>query len=107
MVFFRGSGPAQQQHSASSEKTAIASSDDVASEHVLSEGTLKYTLEQGGNGSLPSYQEASGAPVEANSSLGYAAGPVTIVLLNVGKMVGTGVYSTRMFVALPLFGNKD
>ncbi|GAB7356754.1 hypothetical protein MBLNU459_g7654t3 [Dothideomycetes sp. NU459] len=88
MVLFRKS--AEQTR----EKVAIASSNDVASEHILSEGTLKFTLEQGGNGSLPSYQEASGAPVESHSSLGYAVGPVTIVMLNISKMVGTGVYST-------------
>lgn len=61
----------------------------------ISDGSLKYTLEKGGNDSLPSYQEASGAPVESHSPLGYSVGPVTIIFLNVSKMIGTGVYSTR------------
>lgn len=61
----------------------------------ITDGSLQYTLEKGGNDSQPSYQEASGAPVEHHSPLGYAVGPVTIVFLNVSKMIGTGVYSTR------------
>jgi len=61
----------------------------------ISEGNLRYVVEQGGNDSPPSYQEASGAPVEVNSPLGYTAGPITIILLNISKMIGTGVYSTR------------
>lgn len=61
----------------------------------VTDGSLKYTLEQGGNDSKPSYQEASGAPVESHSPLGYSVGPVTIIFLNVSKMIGTGVYSTR------------
>jgi hypothetical protein len=66
----------------------------------VSDGSLKYTREKGGNDSQPSYQEASGAPVEQNSPLGYTVGPVTIVFLNVSKMIGTGVYSTREFCLL-------
>ena len=62
---------------------------------VLIEGSLEFTVAKGGNGSLPSYQEASGAPVEINSPLGYFVGPVTVVFLNISMMVGTGVYSTR------------
>ncbi|GAB1319272.1 High-affinity methionine permease [Madurella fahalii] len=60
----------------------------------LSDGGLKYTLEEGGNDSPASYQEATGAPVERNSPLGYSVGPLTIIFLGVSKMVGTGVYST-------------
>ncbi|KAF2440153.1 amino acid transporter [Karstenula rhodostoma CBS 690.94] len=60
----------------------------------ISDGNLTYVAEQGGNDSLPSYQEAVGAPVEKNSPFGYAVGPVTIIFLNISKMVGTGVYST-------------
>jgi hypothetical protein len=67
----------------------------------VTDGSLKYTLEKGGNDSLPSYQEASGAPVESHSPLGYSVGPVTIIFLNVSKMIGTGVYSTRMSQPLP------
>jgi hypothetical protein len=61
----------------------------------ISEGSLTYVAEQGGNDSLPSYQEALGAPVEKRSPFGYAVGPITIIFLNISKMVGTGVYSTR------------
>jgi hypothetical protein len=71
-----------------------ASLDRVDSAEVT-DGSLKYTLEKGGNDSKPSYQEASGAPVESVSPLGYSVGPVTIIFLNVSKMIGTGVYSTR------------
>lgn len=71
-------------------------SNDAASGQILSgKGDLKFTVEQGGNGSMPSYQEVSGAPVETISSLGYAVGPVTIIFMNISQMVGTGVYSTR------------
>lgn len=60
----------------------------------LTEGNLQYAREKGANDSSPSYQEASGAPVEAQSPLGYHVGPITIIFLNLSKMVGTGVYST-------------
>ncbi|TEA20262.1 High-affinity methionine permease [Colletotrichum sidae] len=60
----------------------------------VTDGSLHYVVEKAGNGSGPSYQEATGAPVETSSPLGYAVGPVTIVFLNVSKMIGTGVYST-------------
>ncbi|CAK7563052.1 MAG: hypothetical protein SEPTF4163_000909 [Sporothrix epigloea] len=57
-------------------------------------GNLTYIHEKGGNNSLPSYQEATGAPVEQHSPLGYGVGPVTIIFLNVSMMIGTGVFST-------------
>ncbi|KAI8180286.1 High-affinity methionine permease [Colletotrichum sp. SAR 10_75] len=63
-------------------------------ESDVTDGSLHYVVEKGGNNSGPSYQEATGAPVETSSPLGYAVGPVTIVFLNVSKMIGTGVYST-------------
>lgn len=63
--------------------------------NVVGDGDLKYTIEQGGNGSSPSYQEISGAPVETNSPLGYSVGRITVVFLNISMMIGTGVYSTR------------
>ena len=92
MVFFRGSRAKVQ------EADATPTSNDAASGQILSTGgDLKYTVEQSGNGSLPSYQEVTGAPVEAESPLGYSVGPVTVVFLNISKMIGTGVYSTRMF----------
>jgi hypothetical protein len=61
----------------------------------VTDGSLKYTLELGNNDSPPSYQEASGAPVERHSPLGYEVGAATIIFLNVSKMIGTGIYSTR------------
>ncbi|CAG8956684.1 hypothetical protein HYFRA_00012228 [Hymenoscyphus fraxineus] len=73
---------------------ASSSGADVHQGEVIRDGGLKFTVEQGGNDSQPSYQEASGAPVETSSPLGYAVGPITILFLNLSKMVGTGVYST-------------
>ncbi|WPB00904.1 uncharacterized protein RHO25_005524 [Cercospora beticola] len=55
----------------------------------VSDGDLKYIGEQGGNSSAVGYQEASGAPVETQSPLGYNVGPITIIFLNLSKMVGT------------------
>ncbi|KAF2172738.1 hypothetical protein M409DRAFT_62451 [Zasmidium cellare ATCC 36951] len=60
----------------------------------VSDGDLKYVGQQGGNNAPVGYQEASGAPVEVQSPLGYAVGPVTILFLNLSKMVGTGIFST-------------
>ncbi len=78
-------------------KAGTAYLPDYESERsVLTDGSLKFTAEEGGNTSKPTYQEVSGAPVESNSPLGYFAGWVTIVFLNLNKMVGTGIFSTRM-----------
>lgn len=63
----------------------------------VSEGKLKYVENKGGNNSHASYQEASGAPVEVNSPLGYKVGAITIIFLNLSKMIGTGIFSTRKF----------
>ena len=64
---------------------------------LSADGDLKFEVARGGNNSLPSYQEVSGAPVETLSPLGYSVGPVTVVFLNISQMIGTGVYSTREF----------
>jgi hypothetical protein len=61
----------------------------------IADGDIKYVIEKAGNDSEVSYQEASGAPVEVVSPLGYSVGSFTIILLNISKMVGTGIYSTR------------
>ncbi|KAL2820353.1 high affinity methionine permease [Aspergillus granulosus] len=61
---------------------------------IIEGGDYKYTAEAGQNSSLPTYQEASGAPIEVVSPLGYQAGFVTLIFLNVSKMVGTGIFST-------------
>lgn len=57
--------------------------------------TGRYIGETGGNNAATTYQDASGAPVEHNSPLGYSVGPVTITLLNITMMIGAGIYSTR------------
>lgn len=64
-------------------------------------GDLKFVGDIGGNTSEITYQEASGAPVEVKSPLGYAVGPVTILFLNISKMVGTGIFSTRTYTIGP------
>jgi hypothetical protein len=63
--------------------------------HNEKHGSLDYVAQQGENGSVPTYQEASGAPVEVRSPMGYQVQWYTIIFLNIGQMVGTGVFSTR------------
>ena len=94
MAFFRGLSRKAP------EVEITTTSIDSAPGAVIKEGSLEFTVAQGGNGSLPSYQEASGAPVETNSPLGYFVGPVTVVFLNISMMIGTGVYSTREFPSI-------
>lgn len=72
----------------------------VEGQREISAGSTQYIGEKGGNDAPPTYQDASGAPVENNSPLGYSVGPVTITLLNITMMIGAGIYSTRMFCAL-------
>lgn len=57
----------------------------------------QYISERGGNNAPPTYQDASGAPIESQSPLGYSVGPVTITLLNITMMIGAGIYSTRPY----------
>lgn len=73
----------------------------VAEETEVVDGSLHYVAEKAGNDSTWTYQEASGAPVETKSPLGYNVGPITIIFLNVSMMIGTGVYSTRELVDNP------
>ena len=89
MAFFRGLSRKAP------EGEVTSTSVDAAPGAVLTEGSLEFIVAQGGNGSLPSYQEASGAPVETKSPLGYFVGPITVMFLNISTMIGTGVYSTR------------
>lgn len=63
-------------------REATSSGANLHQGDVLRKGDLKFTVEQGGNDSNPSYQEASGAPVEYSSPLGYTVGPLTILFLN-------------------------
>lgn len=75
---------------------------DQSDASSFSSGDLQFTAQAGANSSQPTYQEASGAPVEVNSPLGYSVGWITVIFLNLSKMIGTGVFSTRMS---PLSGN--
>lgn len=61
----------------------------------FSDGSVHYVVGKAGNDSEVSYQDAVGAPVEVDSPLGYSVGPVTIIFLNISKMIGTGIFSTR------------
>jgi len=67
----------------------------MVNQSQYSDGGLRFTAEKSANTNEVSYQEASGAPVEVESPLGYSVGAVTIIFLNLSKMIGTGVYSTR------------
>lgn len=69
---------------------------------VITDGTLNFVAEGGENSSYTAYQEASGAPVESKSPLGYSVGPVTIAFLNLSRMVGTGIFSTRELASFRL-----
>lgn len=83
----------RQPFSGRSDAAVATASNDAE----FSDGSLKYVGETGGNSNAVTYQEATGAPVENESPLGYDVGPFTIVLINVTMMIGTGIYSTRMF----------
>lgn len=78
-----------------SEAQATTTGFSHAQAEFIGDGDIKYAVEQSGNNSGPSYQDASGAPVEVKSPLGYSVGGVTILFLNISMMIGTGVYSTR------------
>ncbi|CZR62138.1 related to high affinity methionine permease [Phialocephala subalpina] len=67
-------------------------SHDAASE--ISDGSIKYVGNQGGNNAPPTFQEASGAPVESESPMGYSVNAFTILFLNINMMIGTGIFST-------------
>ena len=67
----------------------------TSEEGAVSDGSLQYVVEKSGNTNEVSYQEASGAPVESDSPLGYSVGAITVIFLNLSKMIGTGIYSTR------------
>jgi len=73
---------------------------DSGSSDVKIDGSLEFVHEYGGNQSKPSYQEASGAPVETISPLGLQVTWFTTIFLNIGQMIGTGVFSTREYQRL-------
>lgn len=81
---------------AAAETSADASDSEPS---VIKDGDLVYTRTTTGNGSKPAYQETVGAPVESDSPLGYHVGWITVVFLNINQMIGTGIFSTRMYSA--------
>ncbi|KUJ12912.1 amino acid transporter-like protein [Mollisia scopiformis] len=79
-----------------SKEVQVSFSGETSSNDVKVDGSLEFVHEYGGNESKPSYQEASGAPVENVSPLGLQVTWFTTIFLNIGQMIGTGVFSTRM-----------
>lgn len=78
------------------EKTAnVASESTVESEVSSIPGG--YTAAEGLNSSVITYQDASGAPVETSSPLGYSVGFMAAFCLNINQMIGTGIFSTREY----------
>jgi hypothetical protein len=62
---------------------------------TIQDGDAKYTAAEGVNCNAVTYQDASGAPVETDSPLGYSVSFWTSFCLNINQMVGTGIFSTR------------
>ncbi|KAJ6166675.1 hypothetical protein N7470_002122 [Penicillium chermesinum] len=60
----------------------------------IQDGDAKYTMTVGMNSSKATYQDASGAPVETDSPLGYSVNFWVTLALNINQMVGTGIFST-------------
>ena len=60
---------------------------DSSSSDVKLDGDLEFVHAYGGNLSKPSYQEASGAPVENVSPLGLHVNGFTTIFLNIGQML--------------------
>lgn len=79
------------------EQVRIAAHDNSSADTVIQQGDLEYTTDIGGNGKGATIQEASGAPVETTSPLGTHVNWFTVIFLNIGQMIGTGVFSTRKF----------
>ena len=94
-IFFFAMGPPSK--SAASDLYASDSASDI-----IYDGDLAFRRVQGGNGAEAGYQEATGAPVERNSPLGYHVGWTTIIFLNVNQMIGTGIFSTRTSTHSPV-----
>ena len=60
-----------------------------------------FTAAEGLNSSVVTYQDASGAPVETSSPLGYSVGSLAAFCLNINQMIGTGIFSTRTYRNIP------
>jgi hypothetical protein len=63
----------------------------------ITHGDLGFVQEEGEGEAKPSYQEAAGAPVEHVSPLGQEVTWFTTIFLNIGEMIGAGIFSTRSF----------
>jgi len=61
------------------------------------EGDTQFIGEKGGNGAETTYQDVSGAPVESDNPLGYNVGWWSALFLNITMIIGTGIFSFRMF----------
>lgn len=81
----------------SSKEAQVALLSDTSFNDVKIDGSLEFVHDYGGNESKPSYQEASGVPVENISPLGLQVNWFTTIFLNIGQMIGTGFFSTRTF----------
>ncbi|KDR67095.1 hypothetical protein GALMADRAFT_80163 [Galerina marginata CBS 339.88] len=56
-----------------------------------------YDLDAGSDDTYPSYEDAAvtvGAPTEKVSPLGYHVDWITVIFLNISRMIGTGVFTT-------------
>ncbi|KNG81099.1 high affinity methionine permease [Aspergillus nomiae NRRL 13137] len=67
---------------------------NTSQESTIQDGAVKYTAAEGVNSTSVTYQDASGAPVETDSPLGYSVSFWTSLCLNINQMVGTGIFST-------------
>ncbi|KAE8346699.1 hypothetical protein BDV24DRAFT_147360 [Aspergillus arachidicola] len=67
---------------------------NASQESTIQDGSIKYTAAEGINSTSVTYQDASGAPVETDSPLGYSVSFWTSLCLNINQMVGTGIFST-------------
>lgn len=81
--------------------TTTHSDNDLRHDSTPGQGDrdLQYTVDEGVNSSKVTYQEASGAPIENDSPLGYSVNWLTVIFLNLSKMIGTGVFSTRWLLS--------
>ncbi|KAJ5901476.1 amino acid transporter [Penicillium taxi] len=70
------------------------SSATESAESIIDNGGSKFTVTVGMNSTNATYQDASGAPIETDSPLGYSISTWTSLCLNVNQMIGTGIFST-------------
>lgn len=78
----------------------VGDEDTLERASVISDGSVTYVANKGGNNAPPTFQESSGAPVEGRSPLGYTVSAFTIIFLNINMMIGTGIFSTRKLMPI-------